>query len=89
MTKPDQAAYWNERYSTDEYLFGTAPNAFLVREVNRLAPGSKVLAVADGEGRNSTFLAQHGHKVIATDVSEKRWKRRDALPSGEESRSNT
>lgn len=71
MTKPDQAAFWNERYSSDEYLFGTAPNAFLAREVNRLAPGSKVLAVADGEGRNSTFLAQHGHKVIATDVSEK------------------
>lgn len=71
MTKPDQAAFWNERYSSNEYLFGTAPNAFLSREVNRLAPGSKVLAVADGEGRNSTFLAQHGHKVVATDVSEK------------------
>ena len=70
MTKPDQAAFWNERYATDEYLFGTAPNAFLARKVNRLAPGSKVLAVADGEGRNSTFLAQHGHHVVATDVSD-------------------
>lgn len=71
MTKPDQAAFWNERYSSDEYLFGTAPNAFLAREVHRLKPGSKVLAIADGEGRNSTFLAQHGHNVVATDVSEK------------------
>lgn len=70
MTKPDQAAFWNERYATDEYLFGTAPNAFLARQVNRLASGSKVLAVADGEGRNSTFLAQHGHDVVATDVSD-------------------
>ena len=35
----------------------------------RLAPGSKVLAVADGEGRNSVFLTQHGHRVVATDVS--------------------
>ena len=50
MTKPDQAAFWNERYANDDYLFGTAPNAFLAREVNRLTPESTVLAVADGEG---------------------------------------
>lgn len=71
MAKPDQAAFWDERYAEDEYLFGTQPNAFLAREVRRLAPGSKVLAVADGEGRNSVFLAQHGHRVVATDVSER------------------
>ena len=71
MAEPDQAAFWDERYATDEYLFGTAPNAFLTREVHRLAPGSKVLAIADGEGRNSVFLAQHGHRVVATDVSER------------------
>lgn len=71
MAEPDQAAFWDERYAADEYLFGTAPNAFLTREVHRLASGSKVLAVADGEGRNSVFLAQHGHRVVATDVSER------------------
>ena len=71
MAEPDQAAFWDERYATDEYLFGTAPNAFLAREVHRLVPGSKVLAIADGEGRNSVFLAQHGHRVVATDVSER------------------
>ena len=71
MAEPDQAAFWDKRYATDEYLFGTAPNAFLAREVHRLTPGSKVLAVADGEGRNSVFLAQHGHRVVATDVSER------------------
>jgi len=70
MANPDQAAFWNERYAADGYLFGTAPNAFLARQVHRLASGSKVLAVADGEGRNSVFLAQHGHRVVATDVSD-------------------
>jgi len=70
MAKPDQAAFWDKRYSTDEYLFGTAPNAFLAREVKRLAPGAKILAVADGEGRNSVFLAEQGHRVLATDVSQ-------------------
>jgi len=71
MADPAQAAFWDERYATDEYLFGTAPNAFLAREVHRLGSGSKVLVVADGEGRNSVFLAQHGHRVVATDVSER------------------
>lgn len=71
MIKPDQSAFWDERYAANEYLFGTAPNAFLAREVHRLTPGSKVLAIADGEGRNSVFLAQHGHRVVATDVSER------------------
>ena len=69
MAEPNQAEFWDERYAADEYLFGTAPNAFLAREVYRLSPGSKVLAVADGEGRNSVFLAQHGHRVVAIDVS--------------------
>ena len=71
MAEVDQAAFWDDRYAKGEYLFGTAPNAFLAREVHRLPPGSKVLAVADGEGRNSVFLAQHGHRVVATDVSER------------------
>ena len=70
MTKPDQAAFWDERYAPEEYLFGTRPNAFLAQEANRLAPGSKVLAIADGEGRNSVFLAQKGHSVVATDISQ-------------------
>lgn len=27
------------------------------------------MAIADGEGRNSVFLAQNGHSVVATDIS--------------------
>lgn len=71
MAEPDQAAFWNERYASEDYLFGTQPNAFLAREAHRLTPKSRVLAVADGEGRNSVFLAQHGHRVVATDVSQR------------------
>lgn len=75
MASTDQEAFWNERYANNEYLFGTAPNAFLAREAHRLAPESKILSVADGEGRNSTFLAQHGHRVVATDISEEALKK--------------
>lgn len=60
---------WDERYSTDEYLFGTEPAGFLVAHADVLEPASRVLAVADGEGRNSVYLAQLGHDVVAMDAS--------------------
>jgi cyclopropane fatty-acyl-phospholipid synthase-like methyltransferase len=60
---------WDERYSIDDYLFGTEPADFLVAHAHLLEPGSKVLAVADGEGRNSVYLAQLGHDVLAMDAS--------------------
>lgn len=60
---------WDERYERDGFLFGTEPADFLAREVGRIAPDSRVLCVADGEGRNSTFLAGLGHHVTAFDAS--------------------
>ena len=60
---------WEERFAFDGYLFGTAPNAFLAREAGRLAPDSRVLCVADGEARNSTFLAGLGHDVHAVEAA--------------------
>jgi SAM-dependent methyltransferase len=60
---------WDARYSAPGYLFGTAPAAFLAREGGRLAPGSRVLSVADGEGRNAVWLARQGHDVTAFDAS--------------------
>jgi len=66
----DHRQQWNSRFSTEDYVFGTRPNAFLEREATRLAPGSSVLAVADGEGRNGVWLAEQGHRVLAVDISE-------------------
>ncbi|MFW5654676.1 MAG: SAM-dependent methyltransferase [Roseicyclus sp.] len=60
---------WNERYATEDYLFGTEPAAFVAREAHRLPPGARVLCVADGEGRNSVHLARQGHDVTAFDMS--------------------
>lgn len=60
---------WDARYATEDYVFGTEPAAFLVREAPRLPPGSDVLCVADGEGRNSVHLARLGHAVTAFDMS--------------------
>lgn len=61
---------WNDRYDSADYLFGTAPAPFVVAQARHLPPGSKVLAVADGEGRNSVHLARQGHQVTAFDISE-------------------
>ncbi|MBA3033032.1 MAG: methyltransferase domain-containing protein [Gammaproteobacteria bacterium] len=69
--KIDQAAFWSERYAEagEDYLFGTAPNKFLVAQTQRLLPGWSALAVADGEGRNSVFLAEAGLNVTAVEIS--------------------
>ncbi|MCF6315739.1 MAG: class I SAM-dependent methyltransferase [Marinosulfonomonas sp.] len=60
---------WNERYSKAGYLFGTEPAQFLVEHQAYLTAGAKVLAVADGEGRNSVFMAKQGLDVVAMDGS--------------------
>ncbi|MGC9368306.1 MAG: SAM-dependent methyltransferase [Paracoccaceae bacterium] len=58
---------WNERYAGAEYHFGTEPAEFVRRHAHVLAPGASVLSVADGEGRNSVWLAQQGMRVTAMD----------------------
>jgi SAM-dependent methyltransferase len=60
---------WNARFAAEGYLFGTAPNGFLASQAHRLAPGTSALCVADGEGRNSVWLAQQGLQVTAFDFS--------------------
>jgi len=64
------AERWDARYGDDEYLFGMEPSRFLV-EHRRLLPGprARVLCIADGEGRNGTWLAEQGLAVTAFDVS--------------------
>ncbi len=60
---------WDQRYASDDYHYGVEPNAFLVAEAHRIAPGASVLAVADGEGRNGVYLAGRGARVHAVDAS--------------------
>ncbi len=60
---------WNERFSADGYVFGTRPNEFLRAQRDLLAPGMRALCVADGEGRNSLWLATLGLQVTAFDFS--------------------
>lgn len=61
--------FWDERYATDDYIFGTAPNVFLASQAELIRPGMHALAIADGEGRNGVWLAELGAQVHAVDVS--------------------
>lgn len=65
----DAQATWDRRFDGLDFLFGTAPNAFLASQLGHLRAGQTALAVADGEGRNSVWLAQQGLRVDAFDVS--------------------
>ncbi|PZX12795.1 methyltransferase family protein [Palleronia aestuarii] len=60
---------WDARYAENAFLFGTEPAAFLTRHANQVAPGDRVLCVADGEGRNSVWLSERGANVTAWDAS--------------------
>lgn len=60
---------WDDRFTSNEFLFGTNPAVFLEKAAAGLPAGSDVLCVADGEGRNSVFLAEQGHHVTAFDAS--------------------
>ena len=63
------AEFWDQRYSHPNYLYGYRPNDFLKEQARLLAPGSRVLCLGDGEGRNSVYLAGLGHRVVALDFS--------------------
>jgi SAM-dependent methyltransferase len=66
---PEPARTWDERFSGPGFVFGTEPNAFLASQRDIFEPGKRALAVADGEGRNSVWLARLGLQVDAFDIS--------------------
>lgn len=68
----DQNALWTERFRAagEDYLFGVKPNRFLEHRADLLRNGRKALCVADGEGRNSVWLAEQGLEVTAVEITE-------------------
>lgn len=61
---------WEERFAaSQDYLFGTDPTQFLTDHRHFLTAGQHALSVADGEGRNSVYMAQQGLKVTALEFA--------------------
>jgi cyclopropane fatty-acyl-phospholipid synthase-like methyltransferase len=71
---------WEERYSAaDDYVFGTDPARYLVEHAQHLTSGLTALAVADGEGRNSVYMAERGVRVTALEFAPTAIERAEAL----------
>jgi tellurite methyltransferase len=68
--KPRDKDRWDEKYSTEAFIFGKEPVPFLKQNVH-LLPKGKALDIAIGEGRNGVFLATQGFEVVGLDISEK------------------
>ncbi|TNE74094.1 class I SAM-dependent methyltransferase [bacterium] len=62
-------AFWNERYSQDEYVYGIKPNEYVKQQIKKIKPGT-IFFPAEGEGRNAVYAAQLGWVVSAFDQSE-------------------
>ena len=61
---------WEDRFQTPDYVFGTEPAAFLKDHAEFLVPkGATALSVADGEGRNSVFMAEQDLEVTALEYA--------------------
>lgn len=59
---------WNQRYRNGAYAERTHPSALLAEWIDRI-PRGRALDIACGAGRNALFLAAHGFKVDAIDIS--------------------
>ena len=66
----DAASTWNKRFAQADYLFGTEANTYLQAQTAHYPTSGSALCVADGEGRNSVWLARQGLQVDAFDISD-------------------
>lgn len=72
--------FWDERFSSIEYIYGKEANEFVKHQLAKLQPG-KILFPAEGEGRNSVFAASRGWEVTAFDPSIEGKKKAEMLAS--------
>lgn len=69
MSKTKQMnQFWDERYRTEQYVYGKRPNSFFSEQMKKLEPG-RMLLPGEGEGRNAAYAAMLGWEVEAFDQS--------------------
>ncbi|NWF51021.1 MAG: class I SAM-dependent methyltransferase [Ignavibacteriaceae bacterium] len=60
--------FWDERFSSDEYIYGKEPNLFFKEQIDKLKP-AKILLAGEGEGRNAVYAAEKGWEAYCIDSS--------------------
>lgn len=60
--------FWDQRYSSEEYIYGIEPNRFFKEQIDKINSG-KILLLGEGEGRNAVYAAKNGWEVDAVDFS--------------------
>jgi SAM-dependent methyltransferase len=75
----EELARWEARFSVPDYVFGKEPNYFLQSCAPLLPATGKVLAIADGEGRNGVWLAERGLDVLSIEYSDSAREKAKAL----------
>lgn len=66
---------WDERYSSEEYIYGKEPNLFFKEFIDSIETPGSILLPAEGEGRNAVYAAKKGFNVTAFDFSEKAYQK--------------
>jgi len=77
------AEYFDSQYAKDESYWGEQPNLLVPLISSHLKPGSRVLVIGCGEGRDALFLARLGFDVVATDVADKGLEKAQRLAEGD------
>ena len=62
------SAFWDSKYSVDEYIYTKEVNRFVKESLSDLSPG-KMIDLAGGEGRNTVFFAEKGWQAENIDLS--------------------
>jgi SAM-dependent methyltransferase len=67
-SRPFDVTFWDERYRSQNTVWGVAPNRWVEQQLSDLHPG-RAIDLACGEGRNAIWLASRGWSVTAVDFS--------------------
>lgn len=64
-----ESNFWDERYSGEEFIYGTEPNQFFKEQIDKIPKPGKLILPGEGEGRNAVYAARAGWQVDALDQS--------------------
>lgn len=72
-SEPDRSSVsfaWDERYRASERPFGTEPSELLVRHLDLVRDGDRVLTLGEGDGRHALWLLERRNvQLTAVDAS--------------------